>query len=97
MAWHCASWPGQLALLASPDLVDQQLGLRKLREDHRVWQEAQALAGGSIFLDKLTKTSPFSTCVLQDITAFACAPDPILDEELLQQLHAYCYFLFTGF
>ena len=57
MAWHCASWPGQLALLASPDLVDQQLGLRQLRAYHRVWQEAQALAGGSILLDKLTKKS----------------------------------------
>ena len=48
-------------------------------------------------MDKLTKKSPFSICVLQEITAMACAPDPIPEEELLQQLHAYCYFLFTGF
>eukprot|EP00974_Lingulodinium_polyedra_P056085 5393548-Lingulodinium_polyedra.AAC.1 len=96
MAWHSASWPGKLALLAHSDRQLREQCLQDLHADWQAWKAAQESAKSSTFLRKVVQWSPFNTALLKDHVDLAfCQDRPSSQVHTL--LAKYAEALWSGF
>ena len=96
MAWHSRSWPGRLALFASPSLAERKKALTWLREDWAAFNRASEYAEASDVVGKLVKQSPFQTVAVREVAEVADETRGATEEEVLDELKDYASAVFSG-
>ena len=96
MSWHSSSWPGQLALLLSPQQRHHDQALSALRLDFCAFIEAKEHAADSRFVAKMVQSSPFSTVLMAEAAELLLTPCLRTVDVIVRELHDFACAIFQG-
>ena len=97
MLYHSRALPGYLALLSSTTDNTYDLGRDRLKRDYAVYLEALDKAEASTYIQKLLKSSPFTTRLVREVALMVTSDLPDLcPNERRHKIQKYVYYIFSG-